>query len=151
MNTSTTTRLTLTAFGRLKLGYFHTLYLRDSQEPNLSRICSMLFGQLWEDLKNKSFEFFFGAVAGHIKVYYLKYMSSQTLGSSGWSNWFHQVYWFGQLYWFEGQNVPTIKITTCHTPKQVKQNATNNLAPFFNLPFNALSNGVVRFAHCVAP
>ena len=41
--------------------------------------------------------------------------------------------------------------TTCHTLKQVKQNATNNLAPFFKAAFNALSDGVLRFAHCVAP
>ena len=41
--------------------------------------------------------------------------------------------------------------TTCHTLKQVKQNATNNLAPFFKSAFNALSDGVLRFAHCVAP
>ena len=41
--------------------------------------------------------------------------------------------------------------TTCHTLKQVKQNATNNLAPFFRSAFNALSDGVLRFAHCVAP
>ena len=42
-------------------------------------------------------------------------------------------------------------LTTCHTIKQVKQNATNNLAPFFRSAFNALSDGVLRFAHCVAP
>ena len=29
--------------------------------------------------------------------------------------------------------------TACHTLKQVKQNATNNLAPFFKSAFNALS------------
>ena len=40
--------------------------------------------------------------------------------------------------------------TTCHTLKQVKQNATNNLALFFKSAFNALSDGVLRFAHCVA-
>ena len=40
--------------------------------------------------------------------------------------------------------------TTCHTLKQVKQNATNNLAPFFRSDLNALSNGVICFAHCVA-
>ena len=45
----------------------------------------------------------------------------------------------------------TMFYTTCHTLKQVKQNATNNLAPFFKSAFNALSDGVVRFAHCVAP
>ena len=43
------------------------------------------------------------------------------------------------------------KFTTCHTLKQVKQNATNNLAPFFRSASNALSDGVLRFAHCVAP
>ena len=42
------------------------------------------------------------------------------------------------------------KGTTFHTLKQVKQNATNNLAPFFKSAFNALSDGVLRFAHCVA-
>ena len=41
--------------------------------------------------------------------------------------------------------------TTCHTLKQVKQNATNNPAPFFRSTFNALSDGVLRFAHCVTP
>ena len=54
---------------------------------------------------------------------------------------------------------PTLKIplsctlynTTCHTLKQVKQNATNNLTLFFRSAFNALSDGVLRFAHCVAP
>ena len=40
--------------------------------------------------------------------------------------------------------------TTCHTLKQVKQNATNNLAPFFKSAFNALSVGVLCFAHSVA-
>ena len=41
--------------------------------------------------------------------------------------------------------------TTCHTPKQLKLNATNNMIQFFRLAFNALSDGVLRFAHCVAP
>ena len=44
-----------------------------------------------------------------------------------------------------------LSCTTCHTLKQVKQNATNNLAPFFRSAFNALSDGVLQFAHCVAP
>ena len=42
------------------------------------------------------------------------------------------------------------KFTTCHTLKQVKQNATNNLALFFRSAFDALSYGVLCFAHCVA-
>ena len=41
--------------------------------------------------------------------------------------------------------------TTCHTLKQVKENATNNLAPLFKTALNALSDGVVHFPHCVAP
>ena len=41
--------------------------------------------------------------------------------------------------------------TACHTLKQVKQNATNNLAPFFKSAFNALSDDMLHFAHCVAP
>ena len=44
-----------------------------------------------------------------------------------------------------------IPTTTCHTLKQVKQNATNNLALFFRSAFNALSDGEIRSAHCVAP
>ena len=40
--------------------------------------------------------------------------------------------------------------TTCHTLKQVKQNVTNSLALFFRSGFNALSDGLLRFAHCVA-
>ena len=44
-----------------------------------------------------------------------------------------------------------IALHTCDTLKRVKQNATNNLAPFFKLSFNALSDGVLHFAHCVAP
>ena len=39
--------------------------------------------------------------------------------------------------------------TTCHTLKQVKQNATNNLAALLRSALNALSDGVLRFAHCV--
>ena len=38
------------------------------------------------------------------------------------------------------------QVTTCHTLKQVKLNATNNLAPFFRS-----SDSVPRFASCVAP
>ena len=45
----------------------------------------------------------------------------------------------------------TLQCTTCHTLKQVKQNATNNPAPFFKSAFNALSDGVLRLVHCVAP
>ena len=41
--------------------------------------------------------------------------------------------------------------TTCHTLKQVKENATNNLALCFKSAFNTFSDGVLRFAHCVAP
>ena len=41
--------------------------------------------------------------------------------------------------------------TTCHTLKQVQKNATNNLAPFFKSAFNTFSDGVLRFAHYVAP
>ena len=43
-----------------------------------------------------------------------------------------------------------IQSTTCHTLKQVKQNATNNLALFFRSGFNALSDGLLGFAQCVA-
>ena len=42
------------------------------------------------------------------------------------------------------------EITTCHTLKQVEQNATNNLALFFRSGFNAPSDDLLRFAHCVA-
>ena len=41
--------------------------------------------------------------------------------------------------------------TTCHTLKQVKQNATSNLALFLRSAFNAFADDVLRFAHCVAP
>ena len=37
-------------------------------------------------------------------------------------------------------------VTTCHTQKQVKQNATNNLIQCFISAFNALSDGVLRIA-----
>ena len=40
---------------------------------------------------------------------------------------------------------------SCHTIKLIKQNATNNLSPFFKLAFNALSDGVFRFAYGVGP
>ena len=39
----------------------------------------------------------------------------------------------------------------CHTQNQVKQNVTDNLAPFFRSVCNALSDGVLGFAHFVAP
>ena len=38
-----------------------------------------------------------------------------------------------------------VLVTTCHTLKQVKQNATNNLAPLFKSAFNDLSDGVLCF------
>ena len=38
-----------------------------------------------------------------------------------------------------------IHVTTCHTLKQVKQNATNNLTPVFSSVLNALSDSVLRF------
>ena len=44
-----------------------------------------------------------------------------------------------------------IALHTCHTLKRDKKNVSNNLASFFKSAFNALSDGVVRFAHCVAP
>ena len=47
--------------------------------------------------------------------------------------------------------IGALSLTTCHTIKLIKPNATNNLSPFFKSAFNALSDGVVRFAHCVAP
>ena len=43
-----------------------------------------------------------------------------------------------------------ISITTCHEINQVKQNATHNLTPVFQLSFYALSDGVLHFALCVA-
>ena len=46
-----------------------------------------------------------------------------------------------------GNVQPTI---SCHTLKQVKQNATNNMALFFRSGFNALSGGLLCFTHCVA-
>ena len=42
-------------------------------------------------------------------------------------------------------------ITTCHTLKQVKHNVTNNAALIFRSAFDNLSDGVLRFAHHVAP
>ena len=47
-----------------------------------------------------------------------------------------------------GNVQPTI---SCHTLKQVKQNATNNLALFFKSALKALSDGLLRFAQGVAP
>ena len=44
-----------------------------------------------------------------------------------------------------------IHATTCHTLKQVIQNAKNNLARFLMPAFNAFLDGVLRFAHSVAP
>ena len=48
-------------------------------------------------------------------------------------------------------NTRLVTATSCHTFKQVKQNATYNLAPFFRSALNALSDGMLPFAHCVAP
>ena len=40
--------------------------------------------------------------------------------------------------------------TTCHTLKSAKQNAANNLTPFWISVFNVLLNCILNFAHCVA-
>ena len=43
-----------------------------------------------------------------------------------------------------------MKVTTCHTLKQVKRNSTNNQAPLSSSIFNALLGGMLLFAHCIA-
>ena len=59
-----------------------------------------------------------------------------------------RIYIWGKLFAYLASSIGS---TTCNTLKQVEQNATNNLAPFFKSAFKALSDGMLRFAHCVAP
>ena len=48
------------------------------------------------------------------------------------------------------QIIAPSRVTTCHTLKEVKQNAINNLTPFFGSVYSALLDGMLHFAPCVA-